>query len=59
MSDKKDVIGIDFGTESGRALQQVDFSTLPIKDPKLRKKNSVTLHPPKGIAAHRRQKQAA
>jgi hypothetical protein len=42
-----------------RSLQQIDFSTLPIKDPRLRKKNSVMLHPPKGIAAHRRQQQAA
>ena len=42
-----------------RVLQQADFSTLPIQDPQLRKKNSVTFHLPKGIAAHRRQKQAA
>ena len=42
-----------------RLLHQADFSTLPIQDPQLRKKNSVTFHLPKGIAAHRRQKQAA
>jgi len=42
-----------------RLLQQADFSTLPVNDPQLRKKNSMTFHLPKGIAAHRRQKRAA
>ena len=39
-----------------RLLRSVDFSTLPLNDPRLRKKNSVTGHLPKGILAHRRTK---
>ena len=39
-----------------RLLERVNFSTLPVNDPQLRKKNSVTAHLPKGIAAHRRLK---
>lgn len=41
-----------------RLLHQADFSTFPIKDPQLRKKNSTTLHLLMGVAAHRRHKQA-
>lgn len=39
-----------------RLLRSVDFSSLPLNDPQLRKKNSVTGHLPKGIHAHRRSK---
>lgn len=39
-----------------RLLERTDFSTLPVDDPQLRKKNSVTAHLPMGIAAHRRIK---
>ena len=42
-----------------RLLGQADFPTLVDFDPQLRKKTSVTDHLPKGIDAHRRQKQAA
>ena len=42
-----------------RLLDRADFPTLPVDDPQLRKKNSVTAHLPKGIDAHRRFKQAA
>ena len=42
-----------------RALQQVDFSTLTVIDPQLRKKNSVTTHLHKGVVAHRRLKPPA
>lgn len=39
-----------------RLLRSVDFASLPLNDPQLRKKNSVTHHLPKGIHAHRRTK---
>ena len=39
-----------------RLLARADFSTLPVTDPQLRKKNSPTAHLPKGIDAHRRLK---
>ena len=42
-----------------RVLAQADFPNLADFDPQLRKKNSVTDHLPKGIAAHRRSKRAA
>ena len=42
-----------------RLLDRADFPILPVDDPQLRKKNSVTAHLPKGIDAHRRFKQAA
>lgn len=42
-----------------RSLMRADFPTLPLTDPQLRKKNSVTTHLPKGIHAHRRLKRAA
>lgn len=37
-----------------RLLRSVNFLSLPLDDPQLRKKNSVTAHLPKGIHAHRR-----
>lgn len=42
-----------------RFLAQVDFPNFAGVDPELRKKNSVTIHLPKGINAHRRTKHAA
>ena len=39
-----------------RLLRSVDFASLPLNDPQLRKKNAVTDHLPKGIHAHRRSK---
>ena len=41
-----------------RLLRTVNFSSLPLDDPQLRKKNSLTDHLPKGIQAHRRTKPA-
>lgn len=40
-----------------RLLATVDFSDLPLSDPELRKKDSVSDHLPKGIDAHRRLRQ--
>ena len=37
-----------------RLLRSVNFSSLPLPDPQLRKKNSVSTHLPKGVHAHRR-----
>lgn len=39
-----------------RVLSRLDFSQLPVPQAQLRKKNSVTAHLPKGVAAHRRRK---
>lgn len=39
-----------------RLLRTVDFSSLPLNNPQLRKKNSVSSHLPKGVLAHRRSK---
>lgn len=39
-----------------RVLSGLDFSQLPVPQAQLRKKNSVTGHLPKGVAAHRRRK---
>jgi hypothetical protein len=41
-----------------RLLSRLDFSELPVPQGQLRKKNSVTGHLPKGVAAHRRHKAA-
>ena len=41
-----------------RVLARSEFPQLALKNGQLRKKNSVTAHLPKGIAAHRRQKQS-
>ena len=41
-----------------RLLERADFPPSTDDDPQLRKKNSVTAHLPKGIAAHRRLKRA-
>ena len=40
-----------------RVLARSDFPQVALKNGQLRKKNSVTANLPKGIAAHRRQKQ--
>jgi hypothetical protein len=37
-----------------RTLAKVDFSMLAVPEGRIRKKNSVTAHLPKGVAAHRR-----
>lgn len=42
-----------------RRLRKVVFPKQAFSDPRIRKKNSVTDHLPKGVAAHRRQKQVA
>jgi hypothetical protein len=42
-----------------RRLAQAEFPNLSEFDPQLRQKNSVTAHLPKGIAGHRRHRQAA
>jgi hypothetical protein len=42
-----------------RALSRLHFSELPISEGRLRKKESVTVHLPKGVKAHRREKLSA
>jgi hypothetical protein len=41
-----------------RVLARFEFPTVALSDGRIRKKNSVTAHLPKGIVAHRRQKQS-
>jgi hypothetical protein len=41
-----------------RVLARLSFSDLPLLSGQVRKKNSPTAHLPKGVAAHRRQKQS-
>ena len=41
-----------------RVLARAEFPKVALSHEQIRKKNSVTAHLPKGIAAHRRQKQA-
>ena len=40
-----------------RVLARAEFPQVALNNGPIRKKNSVTAHLPKGIAAHRRQKQ--
>ncbi len=40
-----------------RVLARTEFPQFALNNGQIRKKNSVTAHLPKGVAAHRRQKQ--